>query len=108
MGTAFFDIDNDGWLDIFVANGHMYPRTRRRFRRHRISSRHRHAENLYLSSNNLASVGLCFSVFFFLRSGTTRPAGGVPICSRAIAFTSSTALNFFGLRFFFAIGHILP
>jgi hypothetical protein len=24
-GTGFVDIDNDGWLDIFVANGHIYP-----------------------------------------------------------------------------------
>jgi enediyne biosynthesis protein E4 len=24
-GTAFFDMDNDTWLDIFVANGHVYP-----------------------------------------------------------------------------------
>ena len=24
-GTFFFDYDNDGWLDIFVANGHIYP-----------------------------------------------------------------------------------
>jgi len=24
-GTAFFDMDNSGWLDIFVANGHVYP-----------------------------------------------------------------------------------
>jgi enediyne biosynthesis protein E4 len=24
-GTGFFDMDNTGWLDIFVANGHVYP-----------------------------------------------------------------------------------
>ena len=24
-GTAFFDMDNDGWPDIFIANGHIYP-----------------------------------------------------------------------------------
>jgi enediyne biosynthesis protein E4 len=24
-GTGFFDMDNDGWLDILAANGHVYP-----------------------------------------------------------------------------------
>lgn len=24
-GTKFFDYDNDGWVDIFVTNGHAYP-----------------------------------------------------------------------------------
>jgi hypothetical protein len=24
-GVAFVDLDNDGWLDIFISNGHVYP-----------------------------------------------------------------------------------
>ena len=29
FGTGFFDPDNDGYLDIFVANGHIFPNVER-------------------------------------------------------------------------------
>jgi hypothetical protein len=25
-GTGFFDFDNDGWKELFIANGHIYPK----------------------------------------------------------------------------------
>jgi hypothetical protein len=28
-GTAFVDFDNDGWLDLLLTNGHVYPEVRR-------------------------------------------------------------------------------
>jgi len=37
-GTKFFDYDNDGWLDIFVANGHAYPQ-RDRYRQRKLLHR---------------------------------------------------------------------
>ncbi len=34
-GTKFFDYDNDGWLDLFIANGHAYPQ-RGRYRQRKL------------------------------------------------------------------------
>jgi hypothetical protein len=37
-GTKFFDYDNDGWLDLFIANGHAYPQ-RDRYRQRKFLHR---------------------------------------------------------------------
>ncbi len=37
-GTKFFDYDNDGWVDLFIANGHAYPQ-RDRYRQRKLLHR---------------------------------------------------------------------
>ena len=45
-GTGFFDFDNDGWVDLFVANGHVYPQM------DSLESGARYREPLLLHMNN--------------------------------------------------------
>jgi hypothetical protein len=42
-GVAFLDLDNKGWLDIFIANGHIYPNVDNLRR----ESHYREEKNLY-------------------------------------------------------------
>ena len=45
-GTGFVDFSNSGWLDIFIANGHVYPQM------DQIAGAARYAEPMQLFSNN--------------------------------------------------------
>jgi hypothetical protein len=45
-GVGFFDFNNDGWKDIFVANGHIYPQVDR----HPINITYRQRNKLYLNT----------------------------------------------------------
>jgi hypothetical protein len=72
-GTGFFDMDNDTWLDLFVANGHVFPQV------DSVETGARYREPLLLHRNN--------------RDGTfdevSKEAGlaGLPLkCRRGAAF----------------------
>ncbi len=45
-GVGFFDFNNDGWKDIFVANGHIYPQVDRR----PLNITYRQQNKLYLNT----------------------------------------------------------
>jgi len=45
-GTGFFDMDNDTWLDLFIANGHVYPQI------DQIDAGPRYREPMLLHRNN--------------------------------------------------------
>ena len=47
-GTHFFDYDNDGWLDLFVVNGHVYPQVEQA----RLTTSYRQRKLLYRNNRN--------------------------------------------------------
>lgn len=72
-GTGFFDLENDGWLDLLVVNGHVYPQVDTRD----IGTKYRQPKLLYVNQ----------------RDGTFREASrdvgaalSVPRVSRGAAF----------------------
>lgn len=47
-GTGFVDVDNDGWLDLFYVNGHVYPEVDQ----YRMDSHYRQPRLLYHNLGN--------------------------------------------------------
>ena len=47
-GTGFADFDNDGWQDLFVANGHVYPQVEQLER----GASYKQKNQLFLSAGN--------------------------------------------------------
>jgi len=47
-GTMFFDFDNDGWLDLLLVNGHVYPEVDT----HNLGSTYREPRLLYRNNGN--------------------------------------------------------
>jgi hypothetical protein len=45
-GVGFFDFSNDGWKDVFVANGHIYPEVDNA----KVNTSYRQANKLYLNT----------------------------------------------------------
>jgi hypothetical protein len=67
-GTGFFDFDNDGWLDLFVASGHVYPQM------DQLEGIARYKEPLLLHMNNHDGT--------FTESAAAAGLSAVPVASR--------------------------
>jgi hypothetical protein len=67
-GTGFFDFDNDGWVDLFVASGHVYPQM------DQLEGVARYKEPLLLHMNNHDGT--------FTESSAAAGLGAVPLASR--------------------------
>jgi len=67
-GTGFFDFDNDGWVDLFVASGHVYPQM------DQLEGVARYKEPLLLHMNNHDGT--------FTEVAAAAGLGAVPVASR--------------------------
>ena len=67
-GTGFFDFDNDGWVDLFVASGHVYPQM------DSLDSGPRYREPLLLHMNNHDGT--------FTDSAAAAGLNAIPLASR--------------------------
>jgi hypothetical protein len=72
-GTGFFDFDDDGWPDIFIANGHVYPEVDGQL----IDSQYAQRKVLYRNCRNGSLEDI---------SQQSGPAIIIPKVSRGVAF----------------------
>jgi len=72
-GVAFLDLDNHGWPDIFMANGHVYPNVDSLHR----ESRYREEKTLYYNLGNGTFADI---------TDSSGPATKVPSVARGIAY----------------------
>jgi enediyne biosynthesis protein E4 len=72
-GTAFFDFDNDGWPDLFMVNGHVYPQVDTLD----VGSRYREPKLLFLNRHDGTFRNI---------SELAGPAIQIPQVSRGAAF----------------------
>ena len=86
-GTMFFDFDNDGWPDLLLVNGHVYPEVDKQH----LGSNFQEPRILYHNNGNGTFTDVSDSAGPAINRAVLRAAWRSAICGTTAAFPQSSA-----------------